>query len=67
MSQQLKNMIQTIAEDPDVLDQFKSDPEAVMNDHKLSEEHKQLVRDGDKDQIQKESGASDAHMNFLIV
>lgn len=66
MSQQLQNLIKKFGEDPTLKDQFKDDPEAVMEAHDLSEEHKEMIRNGDKDGIQKASGASDAHMNFLI-
>ena len=64
---QLKKLIQNIAEDPDLRDRFVADQETVMNEHNLEDAHKDLIRDGDKDKIQKESGASDAHMNFLIL
>lgn len=66
MSQQLQNLIKKFGEDPTLRDQFKENPEAVMEAHDLSEEHKEMIRNGDKDAIQEATGASDAHMNFMI-
>lgn len=66
MSKKLQNLIKKFGEDPTLKDQFKKNPEAVMEAHGLSEEHKELIRKGDKEAVQKEAGASDAHMNFII-
>ena len=66
MSQQLQDLIKKFGEDPTFKDQFKEDPEGVMEAHDLSEEHKELMRQGDKEAIQEAAGVSDAHMNFII-
>ncbi|MBY6204075.1 Nif11 family protein [Halomonas denitrificans] len=63
----LSKFIRTMAEDPETRKQFQDDPEAVMEKHDLAEEHRKMVRDGDKDALQKEAGAEDAHMNFIVL
>ena len=63
----LKQFIHTLAEDPEARKQFQKDPEAVMEKHDLAEEHRELVRNKDKDALQEAAGAEDAHMNLLIL
>ena len=67
MSEQLKNLVKKMGEDPTLVDKFKKDPESVLEAHGLSEEHKEMIRKGDKEAIQKATGASDAHMNFIVL
>lgn len=62
----LKHFIKTMAEDPETRKKFESDPEGVMEKHDLAEHHREMIRKGDKDALQEEAGAEDAHMNFLI-
>lgn len=63
----LTKFITTMAEDPETRKKFEQDPEAVMESHALSDEHRELVRSGDKDALQEEAGAEDAHMNFIVL
>ncbi|NKI36536.1 Nif11 family protein [Wenzhouxiangella sp. XN79A] len=63
----LSKFIRTMAEDPETRKKFESDPEAVMESHDLSDEHKDLIRSGDKKALQDEAGAEDAHMNFIVL
>ena len=63
----LKKFIHTLAEDPEARKQFQADPEAVMDKHDLAEEHREMVRNKDKDALQEAAGAEDAHMNLLIL
>lgn len=67
MSEKLKSFINNMGKDPEVLERYKQDPEAVMEEHGLSDAHKALVRNGDKEKIKKEAGVEDAHVNFLIL
>ena len=67
MSEQLNKFIKNLGQDPDVLERYKQDPEAVMEEHGLSDDHKQLVRDRDKEGIKKEAGVEDAHVNFIVL
>lgn len=67
MSEKLKTLIKNLGRDPDVLERYKNDPEAVMEEHGLSDEHKSLMRDGDREKIKQEAGVEDAHVNLLIL
>ncbi|MDX1626282.1 MAG: hypothetical protein R3323_07195 [Wenzhouxiangellaceae bacterium] len=67
MSQQLKTFLKNLGQDPDVRKRYQQDPESVMDEHGLSDEHKELVRNKDKDALQKEAGVEDAHMDFIIL
>lgn len=67
MSEKLNTFIKKLGQNPDVLERYKQDPEAVMEEHGLSDEHKEMVRSGDKEQIKKEAGVEDAHVNFIVL
>ncbi len=66
MSEKLKTLVHKLGQDPTLVDRFKKDPEAVMEAHDLSDEHKDLIRNKDKEGIKKAAGLDDAHMNFII-
>lgn len=67
MSADLKGFLKSLAEDPDKLAQYKSDPDATMQDHGLSDEHQMMVKKGDKEELKKETGADDAEVQFWVV
>lgn len=67
MSENLKNFLKKLGEDPQVLERFRRDPHAVMDEHAISEEHKKLVLEGDKEKLKEESGIDDSQVNALIV
>lgn len=66
MSENLKNFLKTMAEDPEKKARFEKDPHAVMDEHGLSEEHKKMIISRDKDRIKEEAGLEDADTNMLI-
>lgn len=63
----LSKFIRAMAEDPETRKQFEADREAVMDKHDLADHHRAMIRNGDTDALQKEAGAEDAHMNFLVL
>lgn len=63
----LSKFIRKMAEDPETRKKFESDKEAVMKEHDLADHHREMIRNGDKSALQKEAGAEDAHMNFIIL
>jgi len=67
MSGNLKAFLEDLGKDPEKLAKFKQDPHGAMDEHGLSDEHKQLVLSGDKEKIKEEAGADDATVNLLIV
>lgn len=66
MSEKLKNFLKGLGEDPAKLEKFRNDPEGVMDEHGLEEEHKELVRKGDKDRLKEEGGLDDAETNMVV-
>ncbi|MEM9387631.1 MAG: hypothetical protein AAGA68_21435 [Pseudomonadota bacterium] len=67
MAEQLKILVKNFGEDPQLRDRFKQDPEGVMQEHGLSDEHKDIVRKGDHDAIKVAAGEGSVHADFLII
>lgn len=67
MSSNLKDFLKKLGENPEFREKFQNDPHGAMDDHDLSEEHKQMVLNRDKDSLKDEAGMEDAEMNFVIV
>ncbi len=67
MSEQLKNLVKKLGEDPQMRDSFKDNMEPIMEEHGLSEEHKELFRKNDKAAIVEAAGANSVHADFIIL
>lgn len=66
MSENLKDFLVKLSEDPEFQDKFRQDPHGAMDQHGLAEEHKSLVLRRDKEGLQKEAGLDDAQTNAII-
>lgn len=66
MSEKLKQFIKEVGENPDKREKYRQDPETVMNEHELPEDHKDMVRKKDKQKVQDETGLDDAEVNMFI-
>lgn len=51
MPKKAAEFVSTLSTDPDKRDRFMEDPDAVMDEHDLSEEDKQVLRTKDSDKI----------------
>lgn len=67
MSENLKNFLHKLADDPETLRRFREDPHGVMDEHDVPDEHKKMVLDRDKDSIQQATGADDAEVSKFVV
>lgn len=67
MSEKLKDFLNKLGKDPELLERFQKDPHGTMDDHGLEDKHKEMVLEGDKEKLQKETSAEDAHANFWIL
>jgi hypothetical protein len=45
--------LKRLSEDPDHLEAYRADPEGVMDKSGLTEEHKDVIRSGDPERIEK--------------
>jgi len=55
-SQHIAGFINKLSTDPNFLNQYKANPDAVMDQEGLSDEDKQVLRTGDPDQIRNHLG-----------
>jgi hypothetical protein len=67
MSDNTHKLLSSLAEDPETLERFKKDPEGVMNEYGVPEEHQKLIRAGDKDKLAEAAGVDQKKLQFLIV
>lgn len=67
MSENLKGFLKHLGEDPNFRDKYKQDPDNAMEEHDLSDEHKALVKEGDKQKLKDAAGMDDSEINFVIV
>lgn len=67
MAENLKQFLKRMGEDPNFREKFKQNPDEAMEEHELSDEHKELVKSGDKNKLKDETGMDDAEMNFIIM
>lgn len=51
MSKKAADFVTKLSQNPDERDRFMEDPDAVMGEHDLSEEDKQVLRTKDSDKI----------------
>jgi hypothetical protein len=45
--------LKRLSEDPEQLDAYRADPEGVMADSELTDEHKEVIRSGDNQRIER--------------
>ena len=67
MSEKLRTFLVKLGKEPQTLERFREDPEAVMTEHGLDDTAKKLVTDGDHDALKKATGADDAEVKMWIV
>lgn len=67
MSDNLKNFLKRLGEDPNFREKYQQDPDSAMAEHELADEHKEMIKAGDKDKLKGAAGMDDAEMNFVIV
>lgn len=67
MSENLKGFLKRLGEEPNFREKYQNDPDGAMEEHGLSDDHKDLVKRRDKDKLKNEAGMEDAEMNFVIV
>ena len=67
MSENTRKLLSGLAEDPEMLERFKQDPRAVMNELGVSDAHQELVLKGDKKKLAEEAGVDDQTLKFVIL
>jgi len=67
MSDNTRKLIAALADDPDTLERFKKDPESVMKEYDVPEDHQKMLLAGDKQGVVKAAGLDDSHADFIIV
>lgn len=67
MSDKLRNFLNSLAENPEMLEKFKENPHHVMDKHELTDEHKNLVLEGDREKLKRATGADDSEVSKFIV
>lgn len=67
MSKNTREFIAALADDPETLERFKMDPENVMKEFDVPEDHQKMLRSGDKEGLIKAAGIDDSHAQFIIV
>lgn len=67
MSDNTRKFLSTLAEDPETLERFKKDPEAVMSEFDVPEAHQKLILEGDKKKLAQEAGLDDNKMQLIIL
>lgn len=67
MAENLKGFLKRLGDEPKFREKFEKDPDGAMAEHAISDDHKELVKRRDKDNLKKEAGMDDAEMNFVIV
>ncbi len=67
MSEKTKSMLVDLGANPDLVEEFKKDPESVMKRYGVPADHRQLILDGDKEGLAKAADLDDEHVQLLIV
>ncbi|NBB93203.1 MAG: hypothetical protein GVY32_08555 [Gammaproteobacteria bacterium] len=67
MSDNTRKFLTSLAEDPETLERYRKDPEAVMNAFGVPDDHQKLVREGDKETLAREAGIDDNKMQLIIL
>ncbi|MEE4303057.1 MAG: hypothetical protein V2J19_02795 [Wenzhouxiangella sp.] len=67
MSDNTHKLLSSLAEDPETLERFKKDPQGVMKEYGVPEDHQKLILSGDKAKLAKETGLSDQKMQLVIL
>lgn len=67
MSEQTKDFLIKLSEDPETVERFRKDPRTVMREYNVPETHQSLILAGDKEGLKKEAGLDDTHADLIIV
>lgn len=66
MTTAVRNVMSDICESPMVLESFKENPEAVMGEYGVPEDHQELIFKGDKEAVMKAAGMQEVGSDLLI-
>lgn len=67
MSEKTKSMLIDLGANPDLVEEFKKDPDSVMKRYGIPDEHRKLILDGDREGLIKAADLDDEHVQLLIV
>lgn len=67
MSNATRDFLIRLGEDPETLERFRKDPNAVMNEHDVPEDHQALILADDREALKKKAGIDDEQARFIIV
>lgn len=70
MSKKTRRFLTRLGEDPEVLERFRKEPHAVMDEHEVPKDHQKLIvsKDAkDRDKLKQDAELEDAHTNFIIL
>ncbi|RFF29366.1 hypothetical protein [Wenzhouxiangella sediminis] len=67
MSDNTHKLLSSLAEDPETLERFKKDPEGVMKEYGVPEDHQKLILSGDKEKLADEAGIDHNKLQFIII
>ncbi len=67
MSDSVKKLLHELGENPEVLERFRDDPDAVMEEFRIEPDHRKLILDGDKEQLMRITGADEDEARMWIL